>query len=237
MNPAVGVEAVTLDFYNTLVFHRGSGRGARLMEFLQAEGLASDPWEHQVLYDVFEPHAREYSPAHSSTEKHAYLSRLAERVFQRLNVRAAPGAAAGHATTIWELIGPHSLTVFPDVRPALDRLTTAGYRLAVISNWQCGLAHFCTELGIAQYFEHVVSSAEVGCAKPSREIFELACQRLGVAPDRVLHVGDTPADDLEGAHAAGMRAVLIDRDHQTPHSIRSLEGILHILDALKTREP
>jgi putative hydrolase of the HAD superfamily len=130
------------------------------------------------------------------------------------------------------LIGPGSLTLFPDVVPALDALRQAGIRLAIISNWQCGLANFCTELGISHYFEHIVSSAEVGWAKPSREIFDLACARLGAQPNRVLHVGDTPTDDLEGARAAGMRAALIDRagaGNRQAGTIRSLNDIPNIV--------
>jgi hypothetical protein len=79
------VEAVTFDFFNTLVFHRrgDGGRGSMLMNYLRSQGLDSDPWEHQMLYDVLEPHAREYAPDQSPAEKQRYLYRLAERVFER----------------------------------------------------------------------------------------------------------------------------------------------------------
>lgn len=230
-----GIDAVTFDFFNTLVSHRRAdvGRGATLMEYLRSQGLDSDPWEHQVLYDVLEPHAREYAPDHSPAEKHRYLCRLAERVFERLNVRSQIHEARNHAARIWELIGPSSLAVFPDVPGTIERLRAAGYRLAVVSNWQCGLSHFCVELGIRDLFEHVVASAEVGYAKPRREIFDEACRRLAVAPDRVLHVGDTLEHDVEGARAAGMRAVLITRQDQRGEppgtAIRGLDGLLPML--------
>lgn len=241
------IEAVTFDFFNTLVQHRhgDGGRGAMLMAYLRSQGLESDPWEHQVLYDVLEPHAREYAPDQTPAEKRRYLSLLAERIFDRLNVRCAPGEARNHAARIWELIGPSSLAVFPDAPPTLDRLRAAGYRLAVISNWQCGLEHFCVELGIRDRFEHIVASAEIGYAKPSREIFDETCRRLGVMPDRVLHVGDTRADDLEGARGAGMRAVWLCRSDESDEletraqpAIRSLVGLLPILGiARATQSP
>jgi HAD superfamily hydrolase (TIGR01509 family) len=224
-----GIEAVTLDFFNTLVRHnRGDGgRGAQVMEYLRARGLESDPWDHQILYDVFEPHGREYSPAFGPIERQRYLVRLAGRLFQALNVRGGV-AAADHAASIWELIGPHSLEVFPDVRITLEHLRAAGLRLAVVSNWQCGLGHFCEELGLRLFFDEVIASAETGCAKPQREIFLGACRRLDVAPDRVLHVGDTPEDDLDGARNAGLHALLIRRDAlDSPADwwIRSLEQL------------
>ncbi|MGH7474959.1 MAG: HAD family hydrolase [Longimicrobiales bacterium] len=230
-----GLQAVTFDFFNTLVSHRrgGRGRGSLLMEYLRSQGLESDPWEHQVLYDIFEPHAREYAPDRSPVEKHRYLCRLAERVFDRLSVRADIHEAQHHAVRIWEVIGPTSLAVFPDVPLTLERLRAAGYQLAVVSNWQCGLQHFCVELGIGDLFEHVVGSAEIGYAKPRREIFEEACRRLGAPPHRVLHVGDTLEDDVEGARGAGMHAVLITRQGEdaelTGAGIRGLEGVLQML--------
>jgi HAD superfamily hydrolase (TIGR01662 family) len=212
-SPADGIEAVTFDFYNTLVRHPpGGGRGASVMAYLRQCGLQSDDWEHQILYDIFEPHAREYSPRFSAAEKSRYFIRLTERLFQRLNVRCDSVAVAGHAAAIWELVGPRSLVVFEEVPAVLADLRGAGYRLAVVSNWQCGLGHFCAELGLDRLFEEVVASAEVGCAKPDPEIFLETCSRLGVPPERVLHVGDTPLDDIEGAARAGVRAVLICRD-------------------------
>lgn len=212
------IEAVTLDFFHTLVRHRRheGGRGRELMEYLAAHGLESDPWEHQVLYDVLEPHGREYSPGHSGPERTAYLARLAERLFRHLNVRCGPSEAWPHAGAIWDILGPASLRVFPEVPQELIRLRAVGMRLAIISNWQCGLDHFCVELGLGDEFEVVVASAEVGSEKPDPAIFHEAFRRLGVAPERVLHVGDNPFDDLEGARRAGCQGVLIEREGVVP---------------------
>ncbi|MFQ5890922.1 MAG: HAD family hydrolase [Gemmatimonadota bacterium] len=234
MISADGIDAITFDFFNTLVYHRsGRGRGSMLLEYLSANGFESDSWEHQVLYDVFERHGIEYSPDQSAQEKHRYLRRFAERVFDRLNVGGGNGVAADHAADIWRLLGPGSLAVFTDVPDALRRLTAAGYRLAVVSNWQCGLRSFCVELGLGDVFEHVIASAEIGYAKPSREIFEEACRRLAVPPGRVLHIGDSVSEDVEGARGAGLHAVLISRDGDAQEfegpAVRSLEGVMQLL--------
>lgn len=227
------VDAVTFDFYNTLVYHRGGeGRGRSLMGYLAAQGLRSDPWEHQVLYDLFARHGEEYAPRLSDGAKRRYHERLAERLFQRLRVRAPHDTAARHASEIWRRLGPDSLAVFPEVPAVLGALRRAGYRLAVISNWQCGLRHFCTELGLGAAFDHVLASAEVGWAKPDAGIFVEACRRLGVVPPRVLHVGDSPEEDVGGARAAGLRAVLLDRTgaRLDPHAaISSLQALPEIL--------
>ncbi|MEJ2216173.1 MAG: HAD family hydrolase [Gemmatimonadota bacterium] len=231
MSHAVAVEAITFDFFNTLVSHRDGmgGRGKQVMEYLQSHGIESEPWEHQVLYDVFEPHAREYSPAFSAEEKDRYHVRVAERLFRRLKVGMAAQRAAHHATEMWQLIGPRSLEVFPDVRPTLERLREEGYRLAVVSNWQCGLGHFCVELGLGGLFRAVIVSAEVGAEKPDRRMFEEACRHLKTEPRQVLHVGDSPDEDVEGAQAAGLNALLICRDHDAAPAgstcIRTLEEL------------
>jgi putative hydrolase of the HAD superfamily len=57
----------------------------------------------------------------------------------------------------------------------------------------------------------VIMSSQVGCAKPDPQIFATALERIGVSPAEALHIGDSEALDVEGAHAAGLRALLIDR--------------------------
>ena len=232
-----GFDAVCLDFYNTLAVHRdGRGRGKHLMEYLNHHGFETDPWTHQVLYDVFEPHGREYSPTHAPEVKHAYYCRLASRVFERLSVRAPKEVAVDHAEAIWGILGPSAFILYPETPTVLRSVKQAGLRTAVVSNWQCGLAHFCAELGLRANFDHVIASAEFGAGKPHPTIFLEACRRLRTSPTRTLHVGDTFVDDIEGARKAGLRAVLIDRSANTVERsverIASLEELLPLLEGL-----
>jgi HAD superfamily hydrolase (TIGR01509 family) len=234
---------VSLDFYNTLVYHRaGRGRGPTLMAFLHEQGLESGPWEHRALYDVFERHGAEYAPDLPVREREDYSRRLAERLFRRLGVRAPETAAAEHAERIWALLGPACLDVYPEVPDVLRRLKAAGLRLALVSNWPCGLEHFCTELGLRDLLEEVVASAEVGSAKPDAAIFAEACRRLGVPPSRVLHVGDSAVEDLEGARAAGLESLLLRRedgpanvDGRTLRSLQELPALLGLEDGRQPR--
>lgn len=212
------IEAVSFDFYNTLVYHRtGQGRGAALMEYLRQQGWESEPWEHQVLYDIFEPHGREYGTQLSDSQRRSYWLSLSQRLFQRLNVLAPEEAAAEHAADIWRLLGPSCLSVFPDALQILPRLKEAGFPLALVSNWQCGLGNFCADLGLAGFFDHVLASAEVGSAKPDAGIFLEACRRLDCPAERVLHVGDSDVEDCQGGRGAGLEVLLLRREaHQSP---------------------
>ncbi len=229
------IEAITFDFFQTLVYHRfgDGGRGRAIMAYVVSNGMRPIPWEHRFLYDVLEPHAREYSPDLPASEKDAYLIRLTTRLFDCLRIPCDEHAPAEHAAPVWELIGPTSLTVFPEVPETLAELRALGFRMAVVSNWQCGLAHYCEELGLRGYLDHVLASAEVGHEKPDRPMFLEALKLLGVAPDRVLHVGDSRVDDLVGARQAGMHAVLIDRTgapvEPDVRTIRSLSEVVALV--------
>jgi len=100
---------------------------------------------------------------------------------------------------------------YDDVLPLLKRLQANGLKLAVISNWDSRLISLLEALGLARYFEFVISSADVGLHKPDPRIFKLACDRLDVAPSEAAHVGDHHYADVLGASSAGIRPVLIDR--------------------------
>jgi putative hydrolase of the HAD superfamily len=88
----------------------------------------------------------------------------------------------------------------PGVLDTIARLRAHGLALAVVSNWDETLPERLEEFDV----DVVVSSAEAGASKPDPAVFRLALERLGVRPERALHVGDSPADE-EGARAAGMR--------------------------------
>ena len=128
-----------------------------------------------------------------------------------------------------------SFTAFPDAAPALAALSTQGRRLAVVSNWDVSLPPVLARLGLAARFEVIVHSAGAGAAKPDPLPFQIALERLSLAPDECVHVGDDPVNDGEGASAAGLRAILVDRAGEGgPGSrVRSLVEVPALLDRLE----
>ena len=98
----------------------------------------------------------------------------------------------------------------PGMPEALGELAARGYRLAVVSNSDGRADALLARLGLAKSFEFVVDSHDVGVEKPSPRIFEIACERLGLPPERCAYVGDVMAFDVEGARAAGLVPVLFD---------------------------
>jgi putative hydrolase of the HAD superfamily len=119
-----------------------------------------------------------------------------EGFFSRLHADFATAAA-------WQ--------VFDDVVPSLERIRGLGLRLAVVSNWDARLRGLLASLGLADAFEAIIISAEVGFEKPAPEIFDCALSALGARAEEAVHVGDSLDDDVRGALAAGVHAVHLDR--------------------------
>ena len=121
--------------------------------------------------------------------------------------------------------------MYDDVLPALDALASKDIPLAVISNWDARLRPLLEQFRLDRYFEIIVVSCEVGFAKPSPVIFEHTAKKLGIAPEHIVHIGDSAKEDVAGAKVAGLGALLIDRDKKAIEagrisSLRQLEGLL-----------
>ena len=118
--------------------------------------------------------------------------------------------------------------VYPEVPDVLAVLRARGVALAVVSNFDSRLSPLLEALGIASFFDAVVCSGEVGVAKPDRAIFAHALAALGVEAPEALHVGDSRKADYDGARAAGIDALLVDRRAVAapPGTILDLRGIL-----------
>ncbi len=115
--------------------------------------------------------------------------------------------------------------VYPDVRPALLLVRLAGARLAVVSNWDSRLPHLLDLLDLDDLFDAVVYSHLVGVEKPDPRIFRDALDAVGGEPERALHVGDVPELDLEGARAAGIDALLVDRKGRLDRALGALRDL------------
>jgi putative hydrolase of the HAD superfamily len=103
---------------------------------------------------------------------------------------------------------------FDDTLPALSALerTHPSIALGVVTNGEGEPQRAkLAAIGLGERFPVVVASGEVGVAKPKAEIFALACERLGVEPAQAAHVGDRLDLDAEGAAAAGLRGIWLDR--------------------------
>jgi putative hydrolase of the HAD superfamily len=104
--------------------------------------------------------------------------------------------------------------VFADAAASLGLLSKS-YRLSLLTNGAaCLQREKLAASGLGDYFEVVVVSADLGVAKPDAAVFEHALEQLDVDPTDAVMVGDSIAKDVDGALAAGLRAVWVNRTGQ-----------------------
>jgi len=182
----------------------------------------------QALYDWM----CEHSPATAAMYPMAAMNELRERTFRdnpqlhhdlselrRLSLREAllaSGASLDLVEPAYEAFFAvrNQVECYPDAIDALARIA-ARVPVAALSNGNADLQR----IGLAEHFVFQLGAREHGAAKPDPGIFHAACQRLGVPPAQVLHVGDHVDMDVAGAIAAGLRGCWINRDAaQWPHA-------------------
>jgi HAD superfamily hydrolase (TIGR01509 family) len=187
------LDAVTIDAYGTLV--ELDRPLERLDEALAARGV------ERTVEDVaraFRTEVAYYSEHKVEGRDEASLTDLRHRCAQ-VFVEAL-GAPELDFTD--DFVRSLAFVPLPGVPETLARLRAHGLALAVVSNWDVGLHEHLETLGLGSAFAAVVTSAELGVAKPDGGPLRHALERLGVEPARALHVGDD-ADDERAAAAAG----------------------------------
>jgi putative hydrolase of the HAD superfamily len=191
------LDAVTVDGFGTLV--RLVDPVPALDRALRELGIERDAG---VVRDAFAAEVAYYRPealAGRDAESLAALRLECTRVFLE-----SAGAEIEPGSFVSSFMGAIAFEPMPGAVAALAGLRARGLELAVVSNWDIGLAEHLERIGAASFFSTIVTSAEAGAAKPDPAVFQLALERLGVQPHRALHVGDEDEDE-EGAQAAGMR--------------------------------
>ena len=159
----------------------------------------------------------------------------AERGWWRAVVERVTGAAGGvpefdayfdHLYAYYA--STEAWRVYPEVPAVLASLRERGIVLAVVSNFDSRLPPLLDGLGLGAFFDAVVCSGEAGAAKPDGAIFAHALAVLGVDASKALHVGDNPEADYDGALAAGIEALLVDRraTANQPGVVTDLSGIV-----------
>jgi 2-haloalkanoic acid dehalogenase type II len=99
------------------------------------------------------------------------------------------------------------VTLYADVQDALERLRRR-YRLFALSNGNADLKR----CGLDEFFEGHVTAISAGAPKPDVRIFKQLIREAGVRAEQILHIGDDPHTDVNGAARAGLQALWLNRD-------------------------
>ena len=132
----------------------------------------------------------------------------AQRILTIERAFAVCGLGDAHVADAFEVYyaARNAVECYADTLPALAALS-ARLPIVSLSNGNADLER----IGLRHHFRHCVSAREVGYAKPHARIFEATCDKLGVAPRHVLHVGDDPHLDVGGAREAGLCTAWLNR--------------------------
>lgn len=231
------VKAVFFDFYETLCFHRHSLE-ENLERIAERYGVAVN-WERceTALESLF---AGTSGP--DPTTDYALLEVLLTVVKRECEFIREVGIEKHVEQIAWELLqsghylfAANSATLYDDVVPTLQHLRDAGFKLAIVSNWDTPLDPLTERLGIADYFDTITASHDmrVRSEKPDSRIFNYTLAAVGVSAAEAVHIGDTYGADIVGARGVGIRPILLDRDgtqadgwHETIQSLAELPEML-----------
>ena len=205
------------------------------------------PWHsinvEQLWGTVCEPHfpvgqAGVHAAALHAAEQELWRAGEAERrsatmsqVFGTAGVPVTDELIASYQRA-WE---PHTFTD-PDVPPLLAYLRERGIKVGVLSNtmwprdWH---EHVFRRDGVLHLIDGSVYSSEIDWVKPHPEAFLAAMAAVGVTdPRRCVFVGDRPYDDVHGAQAVGMRAVLVPNSDVPPFGAAVPDAVIERLREL-----
>ncbi|MFH8348667.1 HAD family hydrolase [Streptomyces sp. NPDC018045] len=202
------IEAVLWDVDDTLFDYTGSDRAGALRH-IEAEGLLGRYADAECALGRWRE-CMEVAFARFLAGEVGFLEHRRERARAFLGAVLSDDEADawfGRYVALYEA----AWTLFPDSVQALTDLAPLA-RQGVLSNSSvANQDRKLRTLGIRDHFEVVLCADEVGHAKPAAEAFRAACDALGLAPERVVHVGDKLDVDAIGARDAGLGAVWVDR--------------------------
>jgi putative hydrolase of the HAD superfamily len=133
-----------------------------------------------------------------------------------------------HATARRAMLGALEFTPYRDALEGLADLRERGHRLVVVSNWDCSLPDWLGPTGLLELVDGVATSADAGAAKPDPAVFRKALELAGVDGAGAVHVGDSLDNDVAGARAMGIRAILVRREGEPPPGVETVRALTEV---------
>jgi 2-haloalkanoic acid dehalogenase type II len=190
--------------------------------------------EEEVAGRAFRAEIAYYLEHHLEGRDEASLADLRDRCAAVL--RGQLGAEALDLGCVREaMLAALEFSAYPDAAPTLAALRELGLRLVVASNWDCSLPRVLERAGLRGRVDAVVPSARVGRPKPAPELFREALRVAGADPADAVHVGDSEENDVRGARAAGLRALLLAREREPPAGVEAIRSLAELPSVILDR--
>ena len=193
----------------------------------ERHGLTLEPARYNAARDAARSDLRRHPELEHDDE---IWFRFTERIVRGMGGDADSAyACAVEITRGWER--HENFELYDDVAETIAGLRAAALRIGLVSNSSRDVREFAEHHGLE--VDAGISSFHHGRTKPHASIFRAVLDLLGVEPAEAVMVGDTIADDIEGALAVGMRAILVDREARRPDfepRIETLHELRPLLD-------
>jgi FMN hydrolase / 5-amino-6-(5-phospho-D-ribitylamino)uracil phosphatase len=159
------------------------------------------------------------------------LSAIRKELIREVLIRAdEPTSGVDHAFDAF-FQARQSVELYPDVLPALDKLSKR-FELLALSNGNADIE----QVGLGRYFSHAISAQDFGASKPDPRIFQHAADCLKLPTHELLHIGDDAYTDIQGAQGLQMPCVWVNRlgaawagEGVCPLTVKDLSELVRLL--------
>jgi HAD superfamily hydrolase (TIGR01509 family) len=192
------IKAVIFDLYDTLVYFKEEDYINTKREMAKRAGADEDAfltaWRHY--------RRRSAIGAVATVRDRVILS------LKRLGIEAEK-SVIDNMCELEQQLQEEKCKLFNSTQAVLRYLSSKGLKLGLIAHCSSAAKNLLDVLSIRRYFDQVVFTFAEGMLKPDPRLFSLTANRLRVRPDECLYVGDGNDEELDGAHAVGMKTALL----------------------------
>jgi len=223
------IKAVIFDFDNTLMDFMKMKRTA-VEAAVDAMIDAGLPMSKQAMVDkIYAVYTK------VGIEDQLIFNKVLEEEYGTVNYRYLAAGIIGYRRA-----KEGTLSLYPHVQNTLTGLVRMGLKLAVVSDApRIPVWLRITALGLAQYFDVVVTSEDAGFKKPHAKPFQMAMEALQVKPAEALMIGDWAERDMVGAKQLGLTTVFArygdTMNTKDPGADYEIDDIARLIEIVKSR--
>ena len=211
------IQAITIDFWNTVVDSRNGERrrAARNRAMAEVFERVGRPWDEGEVAAAFAHSYETFERRWHGEQRTMPADESLGVIWHHLGIDVPEDAHRRMVTLIEDSILEGMPGLLPGSAEALAALS-ARVPLVLISDTAFSpgrvLRRVLEAHGVARHFRGMMFSDEIGVSKPHPRIFERALEAAGAEPAHAVHIGDIERTDIAGAKAMGMRAILFRGD-------------------------